>query len=122
MSKKEKVLIVGASTNPDRYSYKATHALLRAGHSPVLIGVKEGEVAGQKIQKGQPNFTGIDTITLYVGPKHQPALYDYLLGLQPKRIIFNPGTENQEFMELATQKGVEVVAGCTLVMLSLDNF
>ncbi len=122
MAKNEKVLVFGASTNPDRYAHKATKALLNAGHEPVLVGLRDGVVSGISIQKGQPDIEGVDTITMYVGPKHQPAQYDYLLSLNPKRIIFNPGTENEEFMKMAQTAGVEVVPACTLVMLSLDNF
>ncbi len=122
MSSSEKVVVIGASTNPSRYSYKAALALKQSGHNPYLIGLKNGEVNGMPIHTGRPNVENVDTVTMYVGPARQPELYEYILGLQPKRIIFNPGTENQDFMVMAKEKGIEVIAACTLVMLSLDNF
>ena len=72
--------------------------------------------------KGQPDVDGVDTVTLYLNPKRQVELYDYILGLKPKRIIFNPGTENIELVELATAQGIETEIACTLVMLSVGNY
>jgi len=118
----KKTLIVGASTNADRYAYKAANALTKHGHSIVNIGTKSGTVAGVEIQKGKPPISDLDTITLYIGAAHQPDMYDYLLGLKPKRIIFNPGTENPQFEKMAREKGIEVLEACTLVMLASNQY
>ena len=93
--------------------------LAEYNHNTVLLGIKKGEIDGNKILniRDKPVLTDIDTITLYIGPHRQPEWYDYLLSLKPKRIIFNPGTENEEFEDLARQHGVEVLHACTLVML-----
>lgn len=118
----KKTLVIGASTNPERYSYLAINSLKKHGHEVVAIGLKEGDVNGVKIQTGQPPFEGIDTVTMYVNISHQEAYYDYVLGLHPKRIIFNPGTENFDFEERATEAGIEALEACTLVMLSTGQF
>jgi uncharacterized protein len=117
-----KTLIMGASTNPERYAFKAAKSLLAHGHEIELIGQKEGEIAGNKINTDYPDFEEIDTVTMYVGPKNQPDLYDYILKQNPRRIIFNPGAENPEFEKLAKSKGIEVEEACTLVLLATDQF
>lgn len=93
-------------------------------HEIVPVGIKEGEVFGKEILDvfEKPAVPDVDTVTLYIGPQKQPALYDYILGLKPKRIIFNPGTENDEFIRRAEAEGVEAVEGCTLVMLRSGAF
>lgn len=120
----KKTVIVGATNNPSRYAYLAAQMLNEYGHEIVPVGIKTGEVMGKTILniREKPSVSGIDTITLYIGPAKQPEWYDYLLGLKPKRIIFNPGTENEEFERKAKQQGVEVVEGCTLVMLRSNQF
>lgn len=118
----KKTLVLGASDNPARYSYRAVHQLQKHGHEVVPVGIRKGQVAGLDIHTDRPTAAAIDTITLYVGSQNQPAWYDYILGLQPKRIIFNPGTENDELVEKAHSKGIETVEGCTLVMLSVGNY
>lgn len=118
----KKTLVLGASTNPSRASHQAVHRLLNNGHEPVLVGIKNGDVAGIDIQHGQPALEDIDTITLYMNPQRQVDQYDYILGLSPKRIIFNPGTENPELMRLAREKGIEIEIACTLVMLATDQY
>lgn len=122
MGKAEKVVVLGASTNPDRYAYKAAVALKSRGHNPVLVGLKEGEVNGMNIQTGTPEISDVDTVTLYIGPKRQPAIYDFVLSLNPRRVVFNPGTESDEFIQLVQKNGIEAQTACTLVMLSLDTF
>lgn len=117
-----KTLIVGASTNPQRYAYKAANSLLAHGHKIELVGQKEGKINEQEIKIDYPDFEGIDTVTMYVGPKNQPSLYDYILKQNPRRIIFNPGTENPEFEQLAKEKGIEVEQACTLVLLATGQF
>lgn len=120
---KKKTLIIGASTNPERYAYKAAHRLANAGHPIVNIGLREeGSVAGEPIQKKAEPFTDIDTITLYVGPRNQDSYYDYILNTKPKRIIFNPGTENPALIDKVKAAGIEPVIACTLVMLSTGDY
>jgi predicted CoA-binding protein len=117
-----KTLVIGASENPVRYSNLAIRRLKDHGHEVVALGLKEGEVAGVKIEKTRQAFPDINTITLYLNPSRQKELYDYILSLNPKRIIFNPGTENPELEQKAQAKGIETVEACTLVMLSIGNY
>lgn len=119
---KRKTLVLGASENPDRYSYRAVLTLLQHEEEVVAIGLKAGEINGVKIQIGTPTIENVDTITLYIGSKNQPEYYDFIFSLMPKRIIFNPGTENQTFEKMAEEKGIEVLNACTLVMLSIGNY
>ena len=118
----KKTVVIGASENPERYAYKATIALQNHRHQVVPVGLKEGEINGIKILKDQPPVENVDTVTLYVGPKNQPAWYDYILSLKPKRVIFNPGTENDEFEKKLIENKIEPVEACTLVMLSVGNY
>ena len=116
-------LVLGATPNPARYAYVAAKRLLAAGHRVLLVGSKDGQIEGIDIQKGMPQpDEPIDTVTLYVGPRHQPSYYDYLLQLSPRRIIFNPGTENPELMQLAKAAGIETEVACTLVLLSTGGY
>ena len=117
-----KTLIIGASTNPERYAYKAANSLLNHGHEIELVGQKEGEIKGNKIKIDFPDFEGIDTVTMYVGAKNQPSLYDYVLRQKPRRIIFNPGAENPEFEAMAEANGIETEEACTLVLLATGQF
>ncbi len=118
-----KTLVIGATDKTDRYAYKAVDLLLKNHHEVVGLGRQEGEVLGVKILNGKPDLKGIDTVTLYVGPDHQPAYYDYILALKPRRVIFNPGTENPAFEELIhKQGGIEAIEACTLVMLTVGNY
>jgi predicted CoA-binding protein len=118
----KKVMVIGASENPLRYSNIATIRLLQNNHEVVPVGIKEGMINGAKILVGKPVVENIDTVTLYINPGIQKEYYDYVLRLNPKRIIFNPGTENSEFEKLASEKGIETVEACTLVMLSTKVF
>jgi uncharacterized protein len=118
----KKTVVLGASPKPIRYSYSAVEQLKSTGHEAVPIGIKDGRIAGIEIIKGTPELEGVHTITLYLGPQRQPPYYDYIFNLKPKRIIFNPGTENMELIQMAKERGVEVEVGCTLVMLSLGNY
>jgi len=116
-------LVLGASPNPDRFSYKAIKSLQRRNIPVVAIGKRSIEVNGLKILKGMPTDIGaIHTITLYLSSKNQIEYYDYILSLQPKRIIFNPGTVNPELAEAAKLKGIEVVNDCILVMINSGKF
>lgn len=118
----KKTLVLGATPNSGRYAYLAANKLVRNGHSIVNVGLKAGEVAGVPIEKAETIHHDIDTITLYVGPQHQPELYDYILDTHPKRIIFNPGTENSELRRMANEKGIETEYACTLVLLSIGQY
>ena len=118
----KKTLVLGATDNPARYAYRAVHQLKSHGHEVVPVGIRKGSVAGLEIRNDRPVAAGVDTVTLYVGPQNQPAWYDYILDLNPKRIIFNPGTENPELEELARQRGIQTEEACTLVMLSVGQY
>lgn len=120
--KNKKTLVLGASTNPSRYSYIAINRLTSYGHSVVAIGQKEGEVSGVKIQTKQIPFTNIDTVTLYLNPQRQKEYYNYILSLSPKRVVFNPGTENPEFYQLLKLNNIETDPACTLVMLATNQY
>jgi hypothetical protein len=117
-------LVVGASPNPARYAFEAANLLVGMGHEMIPIGIKRGKVAGREILdlRSRPLLNDIDTITLYIGARHQPEWYDYLLSLAPIRVIFNPGAENPEFAERCEQEGIEAVEGCTLVMLRTGQY
>jgi hypothetical protein len=115
-------LVIGASENTDRYSNRAVRMLRKYNHPVIAIGSKAGEIDGVKIQTGLPEIGKIDTITLYIGEKNQPAYYDYILNLKPARVIFNPGAENRELEKRLEEKGIEAIEACTLVMLSTGSY
>ena len=119
---KKTTVILGASDNPNRYSYLALNRLKKYGYPIVAIGKKDGVVAGVPIQKGTPAVENVGTITLYLNPERQKMYYDYIVSLNPQRIIFNPGTENEELVVLAEKKGIRTMEACTLVMLSTGQF
>lgn len=118
----KKTLILGASPQPERYAYKAAHNLVAHRHPIVNVGIKKGEVAGIPIEPANEIYQDIDTITLYLGAENQKQYYDYILKTQPKRIIFNPGTENEELVQLAMAKGIKTELACTLVLLSIGAY
>jgi predicted CoA-binding protein len=115
-------LIIGATPNPSRYAFKAANMLIAKGHSIVNVGIKAGEVAGVKIEEADAVHNDIDTITLYIGPANQNSYYDYILKTNPKRVIFNPGTENEELEELLVKNGIEPLEACTLVLLATGQY
>ena len=118
----KKTVVLGATPNPERYAYLATSRLKKAGHEVLPVGNKKGEIEGIVIENGTPQYEGVDTVTLYLNPDNQKPYYDYILSLKPKRIIFNPGTENWELVKLAKEQGIETEIACTLVMLSIGNY
>lgn len=122
MTEKKKTLVLGASDNPSRYSYLAINSLRKYGHPVVAIGKKITRVADVPVEKEKKNFDNIDTVTLYLNPLHQQDYYAYLLTLKPKRIIFNPGAENDELAALAKKNQIEVMEACTLVLLSTGQY
>ncbi len=122
MNEKKKTLVLGASDNPSRYSYLALHRLKSHGHPVVAIGKKTGMVADIPIEKEKKTFEQVDTVTLYLNPAHQKQYYDYIVSLKPKRIIFNPGAENDELSDLAIKNGIEPMEACTLVLLATGQY
>lgn len=119
---KKKTLVLGASENPNRYSNMAILRLLTFGHPVVAIGNKKGKVDDVEIITEHPEMDDIDTITLYLNPTNQKPYYDYILSLKPRRVIFNPGTENDELEKKLVQKGVITQEACTLVMLGTGQY
>jgi uncharacterized protein len=118
----KKTLVLGASPNPDRYSFKAVEMLSQHGYGTIAVGIKKGEIAGIEILTGIPEQKDIDTLSLYLGAGNQKQYYDYIISLSPKRVIFNPGTENPELEGILKSVGAEIVHGCTLVMLRTSQF
>ncbi len=120
--KKQKVAILGASDNPERYSYKAFKMLLEHGHEVLLVSPKLAELEGHKVFANLSEVGSVDTLTMYVSEKISSSMIDEILSFKPGRVIFNPGSENQELMEKLKSKGVEVEPACTLVLLSTGQF
>lgn len=121
MSNSKKTVVIGASPNPSRYAYVATNRLKSAGHEVIPVGLRDGKIGEIQILKDFPKIEDVDTVTLYVGPKHQDYWKEYIFSLNPKRVIFNPGTESDFEQELKA-KGIETNEACTLVMLSVGNY
>ena len=119
---KKKTLVLGASTNPERFGYMAVRKLKYHNIPVVAVGLREGDISGVRIEKPFPKFEDIHTVTLYIGPKNLPAYYDYILSLNPKRVIFNPGTENPELEEILIQNDIHVEEACTLVLLGSGQY
>lgn len=122
MSDKKFTVVLGASPNPSRYSYLAVSRLAANEHPILAIGKRDGQIGDIPITKEHPLPANVDTVTLYMNPTLQREYYDYILQLHPKRIIFNPGTENDELATLASSKGIEPVEACTLVLLSTGQY
>ncbi|HSU28861.1 MAG TPA: CoA-binding protein [Chitinophagaceae bacterium] len=122
MSGKKKTLVLGASDNPSRYSWLAIHRLRSHDHPVEAVGRKHVVVADVTVETEKKHWEGIDTVTLYLNPAHQKDYYQYILSLHPRRIIFNPGAENDELAELARKNNIEPVEACTLVMLSTGQY
>lgn len=118
----KKTLVLGASENPARYSNAAIRRLKSYGHDVVAIGRRTGAVEDVEIVKGKPEFENVDTVTMYMSAANQKEFEAYILSLKPKRIIFNPGAENEALMEKAIQSGIEPMEACTLVMLSTGQY
>jgi predicted CoA-binding protein len=118
----KKTLVIGASDDPRRYSFLAVNSLRSKGHPVVAIGGKKSSVGDVEIDTVKKDFPDIDTVTLYLSPALQKEYYDYILSLHPRRIIFNPGSENPELASLAKTNGIEPLEACTLVMLSTGQF
>ena len=121
-NEKKETLVLGGSMNPARFSNRAIRKLRTYEHPVMSIGLKEGKVDDVSIQTGTPHINDIHTVTLYLNPKNQKQYYDYIIGLKPKRIVFNPGTENPKLSERARKNNIEVVEYCTLILLDTHTF
>jgi predicted CoA-binding protein len=115
-------LVLGASPNSERYSFLATALLHEKGYAVYPFGIKKGMIENIAILNEWPLNNTIDTVTLYVGPAGQKEYYDAILALQPRRIIFNPGTENPELVRIAAENGIETLEACTLVLLKTGQY
>ena len=122
MEKAKKTLVLGASDNPVRYSYLAIDRLRQPGHPVVAIGKKRVKVNGVEVETEPTLFNQVDTVTLYLNPQHQQSYYDYILSLHPKRVIFNPGSENDELQTLLKKNNILFMEACTLVLLSTGQY
>ncbi len=118
----KKTVVLGASDNPDRYSYLAIQKLRANQHDVIAIGRNKSIVADVVIETEPVIANDVDTVTLYLNPTLQKKYYDYILSLKPKRIVFNPGTENDELSELAFQNNIQPIMACTLVMLGTNQY
>ena len=115
-------MVLGASPNPVRFSHKAVKSLLRHDQQVVAVGFRKAEIADQEILTGHPQIENVHTVSIYIGSSRQTEYYDYIISLKPKRVIFNPGTINPEFMGRLQNEGIEAKSECMLVMLSEDEF
>ena len=122
MNTKKKTLVLGASENPSRYSFLALQRLQSHQHPVLAIGKRKGVVGSVQIETEKKNWKDVDTVTLYLNPMHQKQYYDYIMSLKPKRIIFNPGAENEELIQMAIQNGIKPLEACTLVMLATGQY
>jgi predicted CoA-binding protein len=118
----KKTVVLGASPNPSRYSYLAINRLIAHGHDVVAIGKTNGQINGTQITIDHPQVQNVDTVTVYLNAQNQKQYYDYILSLHPKRIIFNPGAENEELATLAAQNNINPMDACTLVLLSTGQY
>lgn len=118
----KKTVVIGASENPERYSYLAVERLKAHHHEVIAIGNTVGKIGDTRIITDKPTLEAVDTVTLYINPSRQPAYYNFILSLHPKRIIFNPGTENDELFQLAKENNIEALEACALVLLATGQF
>lgn len=119
---KKKTLVFGASLKPNRYSNYAIQRLAANAIETVAFGLRKGLVSGVEIDTELVDYKDIDTVTLYLNPKRQIEYYDYIVSLKPKRVIFNPGTENPEFYKILKSHNIAFEAACTLVLLSTNQY
>lgn len=118
----KKTLVFGASLKPNRYSNFVIQKLVNQGVEVVAFGLRTGEVAGVNIDTELKQYTDINTVTLYLNAKQQASYYDYIVLLNPKRVIFNPGTENPEFYKILKENNIDFEVACTLVLLSTNQY
>ncbi|KFF18294.1 CoA-binding protein [Flavobacterium hydatis] len=120
--KNKKTVVLGATTKPDRYAFLAINKLVEKGHTVLAIGQNTGEVAGVKIHTKAIPLKNIDTITLYLNPARQRDYYNYIVEAKPRRVIFNPGTENPELYQLLELNNIKAEVACTLVLLTTNQY
>lgn len=120
--KKETVVILGASDKPERYSYKAFKKLQEHGHETLLVSPRLEQVEGHIVESSLSMISKCDTLTIYVNPAISTNLKEEIINLSPKRVIFNPGSENQDLMIELKALGIDTFAACTLILLSTDQF
>ena len=121
-SKNKKTLLLGASIKSEKYAYKAIAMLAAKGHTVIAIGQYSGDVAGVKIYTKAIPLSQINTVTLYLNAARQREYYNYIIDAKPKRVIFNPGTENPEFYQLLELNNIKVEVACTLVLLTTNQY
>ncbi|MEO9806584.1 MAG: CoA-binding protein [Reichenbachiella sp.] len=121
---KNLTVVLGASPNPSRYAYLAAERLQNHDKPFKLVSIKKGELFGESFLdlRDRPAIENVHTVTLYIGAPRLTEWLDYILSLTPVRIIFNPGTENMALAKAAESQGIEVVFGCTLVMLGTGQY
>lgn len=117
-----KTLILGASLKPNRYSNLAILKFIENNYEAVGIGLEEGQIGQIKIHLGMPRFVNIHTITIYMNAQNQEAYYDYIVSLNPKRVIFNPGTYNLKLQDILMDHAIKFENACTLVLLGTQQF
>lgn len=122
-------VVLGVSLKPHRYSHLAVHRLKKYNHPILPVGLRSGEVAGEEVitfhdafAKAEDHKNKFDTVTLYLSPKRQDQYMAYVVSLQPKRVIFNPGTENPEFYKLLKENNIDFEVACTLVLLGTNQY
>jgi predicted CoA-binding protein len=118
----KKTLVLGASLKEARYSFKAINKLKENNIPVVALGLRKGKVAAIVVDTEMVPYKNIDTVNLYLNPKRQEAYYSYIINLQPKRVIFNPGTENTYFVKLLQENNIETEVACTLVLLAINQY
>lgn len=118
----KKTVVIGVSAKQDRYSNKAVHLLRKNGFEVIALGFETSKVADVFIETDWGKYEDIDTVSLYFNPERQKAYYEYILNLKPRRIIFNPGTENKELEHSAQAQGIQTLEACTLVMLNTGQY
>ena len=118
----KKTLVLGVSLNPDRYSNMAVKRLVNNELEVVAYGLKEGEASGININTDLKHYQDIDTVTIYVNPKRQKDFYNYIVSLHPKRVIFNPGTENTELYQILEKNNIAFEVACTLTLLATNQY
>jgi predicted CoA-binding protein len=116
------IVVLGASPNPERFSYKAVKRLISNNYQVVAIGKNEGFIGNVPIVTGQPPLTGVNTVLIYLAPHHQGEIFEYVVALRPRRVIFNPGTGSPEFEEWLESYDIEIVHDCSLVMMATGRF
>lgn len=122
MMKHKKTLVLGASLKPNKYAYLAVQKLVNHEFEVVAFGLKSGTVEGVNIDTEMVPYENLHTVTLYVNPENQKMYYDYIISLNPKRVIFNPGTENPEFYKILDKHGIFYEVACSLVLLSTNQY